>query len=520
MRLPYLKSANQESMKQIGQFGGLNKGETISENEFSDMMNMSSDQYPGICTRRARGFTLKRLEKPRGMFYKNGLVFVDGTKLWYKESALADVSDTDKIMVGMGAYVIVFPDKIMLNTSTNEVTMMEVGWGQNGTATFAQTTTGSTLTKITCSGIGKKFNQFDAVTISGCTDGSFNKTATIQEKSDDYIVVIGNTAGFTQGSGLQIRRKVPDMDFVCESENRLWGCSNKNHEIYASKLGDPQNWNAFEGISTDSYAVTVGSDGDFTGCIAHLGYVLFFKEDTIHKIFGNKPGNYQVTTSSPVRGLAKGCEKTLTIVNETLIYASRDDICSFDGAQPEAIGVALRPLKFTAGVAGHYNGKYYASLQDESGVWGMYVYDIEKHLWHKEDDLHTLYMTYGNGDLYCLSDRGEIFTIVGNRKETIPWRLETGDLVEGSVTYKYIRRVIIGLNVEDGAEVNVLIQYDGSPEWKSLVSFRGKNYRFHDVNLIPGRCQRYRLRLEGVGAVSLVAMGKVIGAGSEIRGSL
>lgn len=35
-----------------------------------------------------------------------------------------------------------------------------------------------------------------------------------------------------------------------------------------------ENWNCFEGIATDSYAASVGSDGDFTGCIGHMGYRL------------------------------------------------------------------------------------------------------------------------------------------------------------------------------------------------------------------------------------------------------
>ena len=67
---------------------------------------------------------------------------------------------------------------------------------------------------------------------------------------------------------------MPELDFLCENENRLWGC--KGDTIYASKLGDPFNWNVFDGVSTDSYAVDVGSAGDFTGCFAYRGYPVFF----------------------------------------------------------------------------------------------------------------------------------------------------------------------------------------------------------------------------------------------------
>ena len=386
-RLPMLTMTPRGDSKQIGSFGGLNKGLVIGENEFSDMKNMSSDVFPAIAVRKPRGEILKSLSKPHGIIYKNGLAYVDGTKLYYKDKEIATVQDTDKQLVSLGAYIVVFPDKIMYNTSTGEKTALEASWSQAATATFAQTTTGSTMVKISCTGIGKQFNQFDGVEISGCTNSSFNKTTVIQEKADDYIVIIGDlSSSFTQESGLKLTRKVPDMDYICENGNRLWGCSSANHEVYASKLGDPTNWNAFEGISTDSYAATVGSDGDFTGCLSHMGYVLFFKEDTIHKVYGDKPSNFQINTSFPVRGVAKGCEKTACVVNETLLYVSRSNVCSFDGAYPESVSDALAEVRFQGGVAGQHNGKYYASLQDVSGQWNIYVYDLKKGMWHKEDD--------------------------------------------------------------------------------------------------------------------------------------
>ncbi len=517
MRLPYLRTTQQQADKSVGSFGGLNTQLVIQENEFSDMKNMSIDGYPAISVRQPRGVIQKTIGKPNGLFYKNGLMYVDGTALYYKEKKIADVSDSRKQIVGIGAYAVVFPDKIMYNTSTGELKQMEETWTQSGSAAFAQTTQGSTLVKITSTGIGKKFSQYDSVLISGCTNAAFNKSIILQEVADNYVVVIGSlSAQFTQGSGLTIKRTVPDMDYVCENENRLWGCSSKNHEIYSSKLGDPANWQSFEGISTDSYAVTVGSDGDFTGCVSHLGYVIFFKEDTIHKVFGNKPSNYQVSTSSPVRGIAKGMERTACIVNETLIYAGRDDICSYDGAQPDSVGDALRNLEFAGGVASHQGGKYYASLQ-AGGSWGLYVYDLKRTIWTKEDDLHLVDMVYGDGDLYCVDVAGNLFTIKGKRKEVISWYLESGDLLEGTIDNKHIRKLRFHIRMQQETEVSVLMQYDDDPEWYRVSTFRSKTYRTHVVPVIPRRCQKYRYRLEGCGDMQLIAISKVIGLGSDVN---
>ena len=206
-RLPMLTMTPRGDSKQIGSFGGLNKGLVIGENEFSDMKNMSSDVFPAIAVRKPRGEILKSLSKPHGIIYKNGLAYVDGTKLYYKDKEIATVQDTDKQLVSLGAYIVIFPDKIMYNTSTGEKTALEASWSQAATATFAQTTTGSTMVKISCTGIGKQFNQFDGVEISGCTNSSFNKTTVIQEKADNYIVIIGDlSSSFTQESGLNLTR--------------------------------------------------------------------------------------------------------------------------------------------------------------------------------------------------------------------------------------------------------------------------------------------------------------------------
>ena len=50
--------------------------------------------------------------------------------------------------------------------------------------------------------------------------------------------------------------------------------------------------------------MTVGSDGPFTGAATCMGYALFFKENTLHKLYGSKPSDFQLT-SLRCRGVAK-----------------------------------------------------------------------------------------------------------------------------------------------------------------------------------------------------------------------
>ena len=77
--------------------------------------------------------------------------------------------------------------------------------------------------------------------------------------------------------GVKVERRVPDLEYLTECDNRVWGCSSSENVIYACKLGDPTNWFSYRGIAADSYAVTVGSDGPFTGAATCMGYALFLR---------------------------------------------------------------------------------------------------------------------------------------------------------------------------------------------------------------------------------------------------
>ena len=85
------------------------------------------------------------------------------------------------------------------------------------------------------------------------------------------------TRSFAVSTPVRMERRVPDLDYITECDNRVWGCSSKENVIYACKLGDPTNWFSYRGIAADSYAVTVGSDGAFTGAATCMGYALFLR---------------------------------------------------------------------------------------------------------------------------------------------------------------------------------------------------------------------------------------------------
>lgn len=494
----------------IGIFAGLNRTETKQDSEFRDMKNLSSDGYPTMTPRPSRSDVLKTFTKCNGLYYKNGLAWVDGTSFYYKDELKGSVSDSKKTMIGMGAYIVIMPDKKIFNTSDGSMENMEASWTQSAAATIAPTYDASTYTKISCSGIGAAFNVGDAVEISGCTISDLNGSKIIQSKDDGYIVVLGQIESqTTQQSGITITRKVPDMDFMCESDNRLWGCSSKNHEIYACKLGDPKNWNSFEGTAMDSYAATVGSDGDFTGCISYMGYVLFFKEDCIHKIYGTKPSNMQITTY-PYRGVAEGCSRSLCVVNETLYYAGRNGILRYDGAMPEDASGALGVIKISEAAAETYEGKYYVCIKDDGAAVSLYVFDPKYGTWHREDETFFDFAKAGGGELYYVTEN-KLRTIADKKgTERIEWYADSGAQYEGSLNRKRVSELQLMVEMDKDTLFEVFVTYDDSLTWQRVYSKKAAEKISESVSIVPKKCNHFRYKIQGMGRFKLYALSKTV----------
>lgn len=579
MKYPVLSELS-TTREMISAFGGYNHNLRISDGEFYDMKNLISDDYPVLSPRRARGIYIDS-GTVQGMIAKDALCYIDGGDFVMNEYRVPmglSVDDKPKTLVSMGAYVIIMPDKMYINTSDmTDYGKIEATFITNTTVTFELCTIdgsvyedvavqasaptnpenmdywidtsstpntlkqyssasatwvsiATTYIKISATGIGRPFSEYDSVTISGIESNALadlNSTMTIWAKGDNYIVVTGILdMATTQESEISVTRRMPNMDFVIESENRLWGCrygtdinGNVVNEIYASKLGDFKNWNSFMGLSTDSYAVTLGTDGQFTGAISYLGHPLFFKENYMHMVYGNYPSNYTIQTT-PCRGVQKGCSRSLAIVNETLIYKSRSAVCGYDGSLPVELSTVLGGVSYHSAVAGTLGNKYYISMADDNEVFHLFVYDTKKGMWHKEDNTQAVEFCSCRGDLYYTDAAdGKIKTILGTGTPDtteIEWMAETGVIGTDSPDKKYISRLDVRMSLDLGTRVYFFIQYDSNDEWKHIFTMNGTTLQTFAVPVRPRRCDHLRLRIEGVGDAKIYSICKTIEQGSDV----
>lgn len=572
-KLRVLKSSRQ----MVDTFKGYNHNLRITDGEFYDMKNMTSDSYPVLSPRGKRGMYASPAS-PTGIIAKDALCYCDGTDFVMNEYRIdMGLSDEPKQLVSMGAYVIILPDKKYINTANiGDRGNIEAEFTTNSTASFTLcrldsteyaidyppsdtepsgaanmslwvdtsttphslkqysesagmwVTIATTYIKISHPNIGKAFEQYDGIEISGLEEtgaSSLNGSAVVWEKGDDYIVVVGILDEVVYVElPFTISRKMPNLDFVIESENRLWGCRYGTaingeivNEIYASKLGDFKNWSCYMGLSTDSYTASCGTDGQFTGAITHLGYPLFWKEGFVHKVYGNYPSNFQIQTTA-CRGVQKDCHKSLAIVNETLFYKARSGIMAYDGSLPTEASYALGNEAYAEAVGGSIGNKYYVSMKDKDEKWNLFVYDMGKGMWHREDNLHAEYFCSCRGELYAITGKN-IITMLGSGVQDLAdteWMVETGEIGISSPDMKYISRLTVRLMLEPEATCAFYAKYDFSDEWEYMFTLTGSNLRSFSIPIRPKRCDHMKLRIEGVGVAKIYSFTKTIEQGSEL----
>lgn len=590
--MPYFPTLPSSQVRQelTDNFGGYNHNLKIGAGEFYEMKNLSSAHFPLMANRQRRGI-VARISKPNGLLAKKELAYIDGSRLFYGEDELTDffadkglnISDSEKQLVSMGAYIVIFPDRLYINTENyTDCGSIDAAFESEGAITYSickadgtayaepavgktapeapengslwidtssavhilrqysassaiWTEIASVYTKIRTAGIGAAFAVYDGVTISGAAAAgtavegqieALNGTKIIYDRGEDYIVVVGLIdQTHTQESGsISVKRSMPNMDFVIEAQNRLWGCKYgmvngvSINEIYCCALGDFKNWNQFLGLSTDSYVASVGTDGEWTGAVTFLGYPIFFKENVLHKVYVSATGAHRITDAA-CRGVQAGSGRSLVVVNETLYYKGITDICAYDGSLPVSVSAALGKEKYFDAKAGSLGDKYYISMRDSEGRYRIFVLDTAYGVWHAEDDVHALYWAKRSGELYFIDADGHALLNVsgnyGEKEAPVKWSATTGLTGYETVEHKYVGRFNIRMNLPLGSFAEAFIEYDSDGNWHFAGRADGNGTGSFTFPVRPRRCDHFRVRIEGEGDVRIYSFAKMLERGSD-----
>lgn len=428
-------------------------------------------------------------------------------------------------------------------------------------------------TKMSYVGIGNGFKVGDGVYFSGLDKTELNGWQVIQwlpEADSDHsvnsIVIIGIIdQAYDQTSGtITISRKVPDMDFVVEAENRLWGCkygydpvaNDTVNTIYCSKLGDPTNWQVYQGISTDSWFANVGSDGQFTGAITYSAggqqYPMFFKEDCVHQVYISSTGAHQVVTQT-LRGVKKGCSRSLAIIDEVLYYVSTGGVVAYSGGTPQTISNNLGDMDISNAVAAAAKGRYcicgscrYTSNIEEHPITTRpgpsakvsLFYDKRLNIWHGigESDVMTVpgweYICAVGDVLYFVPLRlpvnpnHNIYSLGTSGAAYHRFKVYSGKIGFEYPDKKYVSRLNIRYSLDIPHSVigkaELTIFYADECEQVFELPITNGHIKSILIPLKPHRCDHFRWVLETsetgyADELVLYSVTKILESGSDVR---
>lgn len=564
-------------------FAGYNHQMKIADGEWFDTKNLTTLRYPMMSPRPRRATLNSNFTKLHEIIAKDALYWIDNGTLYANGFAtgltgLQTLAETQ--LVSMGAYICIFPDKKYINTmDLTDYGDMGAVWTYTGTVTYSmchqdgtiyenvtksssepQNPSGGDIWIDTASGsvkeysvytkvwvvietvytrvdfttfgqVGSKFKEYDGVNITGMHEDESSDLngckilyAVGEENNQDYIVIIGiQEEQFSETATIRISRDVPDMDFVCEAQNRLWGCFYGNdgtqniNEIYCCALGDFKNWEQYLGVSTDSWRASRGSDGPWTGCINYLGTPTFFKENIIHPVSVSSVGAHQIG-DLPARGVQQGSHRSLAVVNETLYYKSRTGVMAYQGGIPVDVAQALGEETYYNAVGGVFGQRYYISMKDRQNAWHLFCFDAAKGIWMREDNLHVESFASWGDELYAKVGNSILALngTEGTQESAVDWYAETGIQYYRYPDKKYVSRFNIRLNMERNSKLQIFLEYDSSGLWEFTQEVRLPVTGTSTIPVRPRRCDHMRMRLEGTGDVRIFSIARILEQGSDV----
>lgn len=542
------------SRNYTNRYGGLDERDYTDGGSFSDMKNMSSDNYPYISPRGKRRtlteiknavalcipeYNSEEISEFTGVagnyFYYKGTK-IDGTKLLDGEKELADFNGK----------ICIFPDKVyyryLPDPDSGEVddfiTDMEKELKLDNVTFYSLKNEDDGIYKAyiqkSDAGFDEVFKTGDSIVISNASNEQNNVfvadgynscvqdgrivSAVADEVTSSKLNLIlsdknGSRAEFkntTDKNTVSVKLAVPNLNHICVHNNRLWGTSEDGRFIYASALGDCCNFYSYRGLASDSWYGEVGTGGEFTAVVSYRTGIAAFKKNYIHQIYGDKPNNYSIP-----KQIGGGCidGRSVAEVDGALIFLGNDGFYIYSGGQPSKISYSLK-TRFIGCIAVACGHKYYAYTKDNKGNDALLVYDAENSVWHKQDNPKVSAMATDKNYVYAASDNSFICLNSDNGDEEFDWSVTSGRFTASMFNQKGLEGINIRINAKENVSLEVYISYNEN-EFTKVETLCGKGLISRRIPVRYKNCDCYRIKICGKGFAVIEAIEKVFYASGQ-----
>ena len=301
-----------------------------------------------------------------------------------------------------------------------------------------------------------------------------------------------------------IERRIPQLEHICVSRDRIWGTT--GCEIFACASCDSANWYRYEQSAAASFYATVPSVSEFTAVCSYAGGVFFFTREGAYRMYGSTPEAFSLSELS-CYGAPKGADASFGIAEGLVFYNSTSGPACFDGEGSTLISRELGERLPACRCALGAGGRYYFS----DGEY-LYVRDVACRTWHREEARNLRSMLSISGRVVLFFEDGEALyhraeegeAAVGERVSRVEFGEFTDGCTYGSIPVEFTLRVRLG---SDSRLALYISTPDGGRQrlWQTEEEGSG----IYTVRSIPAlRADSYRLILEGEGEWQLLSLAR------------
>lgn len=307
-------------------------------------------------------------------------------------------------------------------------------------------------------------------------------------------------------------------NFVTTHDNRVY-LAEKN-VVHYSALRKAEDWNT---VDDSGQIVVETADGkDITGLIAGSGRLTVFKQNSIHELFGNNPGNY--TMKIVVDNLGCPTGNAAQVVDGVIYFLGNDAVYRYSGGALPASDFSMQVKETLAkinkaasdqSVSWQIGKKYYLAIPTGANTNPDTIleFDVDFNTWNIWSFPFPVTASGAilNDVTYIGSSNGTIYKLDGSATTdngtAIAWEWVSKPFTFSSMAAKsrWYRMWVIA-DIPSGATLNAYVSTDEDGEnWTNVKSITSNaNVQAKEISIpttLANNSNWVRIRLEGTGQV-------------------
>lgn len=563
--LPLVRAAVQPAQKTMLSFPGLKRCRGVAEDGAGDMKNLCTDAYPRLRTRKRRVGTDAVMQSAvlcaRGVCDMGEYTYCvegDGIKQWKgivtpqttkTVKYAASFNQVPRTMAALRDWLVIMPDCLAIKNDAKKgavplcyqihivLTQLQSGESGDQICFVEQSDSRSESLKLR---VGDRIcfytckTDADGMYYPGSAVGSITVRSLTAGEDNTYLLTTDCQSSAALSSLVEqgafiVHDSVPYAKLT-SCANRIWSC-NENSMLSASCLGDPFNYDRYEGLISDAWKLDLGRSFRFTAAYTYQEHPIFFTEHSITKILGEDPSEYAVNTME-CYGVARDSEHSVAQAGDALFWLSNRGVVRYDGTTATLISQPLGDWILRGGVAASDGRRYYLSCTTQGGK-RLLVYDTLYGTWSAQDDVQLVGYSRNteDGGVVLFTDKGNrLFLYDDDNRSGVegafPWYVLFDDLVErdsGICTIantRYLHALQVRMNIPAGTSVQLSIGYNGGELTQIAGCAAGPtnqgNASFY-IPLQPRRADRCALQIAGTGSCEILSVTRVYHIGSGVH---